>query len=122
MALQVCFIHPTISIFSHCTLFSVGCCDYVNVSGQIVQFMRGDVIHTHTITINDDDACEVGLNEYFYSHIDLDSGIPPINVTVQQIRVTIDDNDEPECGKLCPFCNGSFCRNRVRIIICPQSQ
>ena len=87
-----------------------------------MQFKRGDIIQTHTITINDDDSCEVGLNKYFYSHIDLDSGIPPINVTVQKIRVTIDDNDDPECGKLCRFCNGSFCSDRVRIIICLQSQ
>ena len=64
-----------------------------------MQFTRGDIIQTHTLTINDDDACEVGPNEYFYSHVALDSGIPSISVTAPHIKVTIDDNDEPECGK-----------------------
>ena len=62
--------------------------------------MSGDIIQNHTITINDDDACEVDPNEYFYSHITLDSGIPSISVTVPQTKVTIDDYDDLECGKL----------------------
>ena len=74
--------------------------DYVPVSGQIIQFNRGDVSQTHTITINDDDLCEKDQNENFFSNIVLVSGIPDIDVTVSQATVTIDDTAESECGKL----------------------
>ena len=74
--------------------------DYVPVSGQIIQFNRGDVTQTHTITINDDDECERDQNESLFSNIALVSGIPDINVTVPRATVTIDDTAEPECGKL----------------------
>ena len=74
--------------------------DYIPVSGQIIQFNRGDVTQTHTVTISDDDLCEKDPNENFFSSIDLTSGIPDITVTVPQATVTIDDTAEPECGKL----------------------
>ena len=74
--------------------------DYVPVSGQIIQFNRGDVTQTHTITINDDDLCEKDPNENFFLNIVLASGIPDINVTVPRATVTINDTAEPECGKL----------------------
>ena len=73
--------------------------DYVPVSGQIIQFNRGDVTQTHTITINDDDECERDQNESLFSNVSLDSGIPDITVTLPQATVTIDDTAEPECGK-----------------------
>ena len=73
--------------------------DYVPVAGDIIQFSRGDVTQTHTITIDDDDECEKDPNENFLSIIALDSGIPDINVTVPQALVTINDTAEPECGK-----------------------
>ena len=72
--------------------------DYVPVSGQIIQFNRGDVTQTHTITINDDDLCE-NDNESLFSNIALASDIPDINMTVPRATVTIDDN-EVECSKL----------------------
>ena len=73
--------------------------DYVPVSGQIIQFNRGDVTQTHTITINDDNECERGQNESLFSNVSLDSGIPDITVSLPQATVTIDDTAEPECGK-----------------------
>ena len=79
--------------------------DYVPVSGQIIQFNRGDVTQTHTITINDDDLCEKGQNENFFSNIALASGIPDIDVTVPRATVIIDDITEPECGKQCEGIN-----------------
>ena len=82
--------------------------DYVPVSGQIIQFNRGDVTQTHTITINDDDLCEKGPNENLLSNIALASGIPDINVTVPRATVTIDDTAEPECGKQCEGMNQVF--------------
>ena len=74
--------------------------DYVPVSGQIIQFNRGDVTQTHTITINDDDVCENAPNENFFSNIALASGIPDIDVTVPRATITIDDTNEVECSKL----------------------
>ena len=74
--------------------------DYVPVSGQIIQFNRGDVTQTHTVTINDDDLCENNPNENFFSNIALASGIPDINVIVSQAIVTINDANEIECSKL----------------------
>ena len=74
--------------------------DYVPVSGQIIQFERGDVIQTHTILINDyDDECEKDPNENFFSNITLSGGIPDITVIVPLASVTINDTAEPECGK-----------------------
>ena len=61
-------------------------------------FMRGDVIQTHTILIEDDDECEMGPNEQFLSNLAVASGIPDIRVTVRQANITIDDSDEFECG------------------------
>ena len=75
--------------------------DYGPVSGQIIQFNAGDVTQPHTITINNDDVCEIEpANENFFSNIALDSGIPDITVTVPRAMVTIDDTAEPECGKI----------------------
>ena len=74
--------------------------DYVPVSGQIINFNRGDVTQTHTITINDDDLCENDPNENFFSNIVLASGIPDINVTVPRATITIGDTNEIECSKL----------------------
>ena len=73
--------------------------DYVPVSGQIIQFNRGDVTQTHTITINDDDECERDQNESLFSNVSLDNGIPDITVTLPRATVTIDDTAESKCGK-----------------------
>ena len=64
-----------------------------------IVFMRGEVIQTHTILIEDDDECEIDPNEQFLSVMALISGIPGINVTVPRALITIDDRDEFECGK-----------------------
>ena len=74
--------------------------DYVPVSGQIIQFNRGDVTQNHTITINDDNECERDQNENFFLNIVLASGIPDIDVTVPRAAVTIDDTTEMECSKI----------------------
>ena len=79
--------------------------DYVPVSGDLIQFNRGDVTQTHTITINDDDLCEKDPNKNLFSNIALASGIPDIDVTVSRATVTIDDITEPECGKQCEGMN-----------------
>ena len=73
--------------------------DYIPVSGQIIQFNRGDVTQTHTITINDDDECEKDQNENLFSNVSLDNGIPDITVTLPRATVTIDDTAESKCGK-----------------------
>ena len=68
------------------------------MTGDIIQFSRGDVTQTHTITINDDEECEDEPNESFFSNIALDGGID-INITIDQAVITINDTAEPECGK-----------------------
>ena len=73
--------------------------DYVPVSGQIIEFNRGDVTQTNTININDDDVCENEPNENFFSNIALASGISDIDVIRPRATVTIDDNNEIECGE-----------------------
>ena len=101
MELQVCYNFATIEesplyLYLYTAVVNN---DYVPVSGQIIQFNRGDVTQTHTITINDDDECERDQNESLFSNISLDSSIPDITVTLPQATVTIDDTAEPECGK-----------------------
>ena len=81
-----------------CTTTAVVDGDYVPVSGQIIQFNRGDVTQTQTVLVNDDDECEKDPSEIFFSNIALDSGIPDIIVVVPQTTVTINDADEI-CGK-----------------------
>ena len=69
------------------------------MSKQIIQFEAGDILQSHTITINDDNDCEIGQKKTFSSYISLESGIGNISVTVPQAIVTIDDTDDLECGK-----------------------
>ena len=69
------------------------------MAGLIIEFSRGDTNKTHTITIYDDEECEDDPNEFFYSNIALDTGIPDITVTQPLATITIDDTAEPECGK-----------------------
>ena len=73
--------------------------DYGGVSGQIIQFNTGDVNQIHRINITQDIDCENDPNEYFSSNIVLDSGVQPILVIRPQANVTINDDDERECGK-----------------------
>ena len=101
MALQVCYNFVKMEESpSYLYLYTavVGN-DYVPVSGQIIQFNRGDVTQAHTITINDDGECERDQNESLFSNVSLDNGIPDITVTLPQATVTIDDTAEPECSK-----------------------
>ena len=67
--------------------------------GHVIQFNAGDVSRTHTISIVDDYECEKDPNEYFFSNITLDGGAMLVTVTVPQATVTIDDSDQPECGR-----------------------
>ena len=71
---------------------------YIPVIGEVIQFNRGDVTQTHTITINDDNECVSDPNNMFFSTITLGSGVPDITVTVPQATITIDDSDDPTCG------------------------
>ena len=73
--------------------------DYVGGSGQIIQFITGDISHTHTITITQNHFCEIDPNEYFFSNIVLVSGVQPIQVIKPQANITINDSLEPECGE-----------------------
>ena len=84
----------------HFIIIAVSPGDYEGVIGQLIQFNTGDTNQTHTITIAQDDLCEIDPNEFFFSNITLVSGIQPIDVIRPQATVIIDDIMEPECGKL----------------------
>ena len=100
MALQVRLNMMVFSIKHTCSyLITVSPGDYGGVIGQIIQFNTGDTNQTHTIIIRQDDICEDDPNEFFFSNIQLDSGLPIINVIRPQATVIIDDSGEIECGK-----------------------
>ena len=61
--------------------------------------MRGDTTQTHTILIEDDDECENYPTEWFLSSLAVVSGVSDISVSMTQANITIDDNEEFECGK-----------------------
>ena len=69
------------------------------MTDQIIMFEAGDVIQTHRIIINKDTECEKDPNEYFFSNIALNSGIPDVFVIEPRATVAILDTAEPECGK-----------------------
>ena len=98
MTLQVCLsLSYQCIIYQHVLHAAVADGDYDSVSGQIIQFNRGDVTQTHTITINDDDECEEDPNENFFSNLTLGVGAGHITVTRPQAEVIINDTDEYEC-------------------------
>ena len=83
--------HPTIA-------FLVAPGDYGAVINETIEFQTGDSSAEHTITIVNDDECEID-NEQFFSDIVGHSGIGNINVTEPTAQVIIDDQDEVECSK-----------------------
>ena len=67
--------------------------------------MRGDTTQTHTILIEDDDECENYPTGWFLSSLAVVSGVPDISVSMAQANITIDNNEEFECGKcLLEYC------------------
>ena len=66
-----------------------------------LDFAVGEDRACHVVTITDDDICENDPNESFFSNLVLGGGEPPIMVDPPRAEVIIDDNEEPECGKLC---------------------
>ena len=79
--------------------------DYGAVINETIEFQTGDSSAEHTITIVNDDECEID-NEQFFSDIIGHSGIGNINVTEPTAQVIIDDQDEVECSKfsILKFC------------------
>ena len=99
MALQVCLSLSYQSIiYQHVPHTAVADGDYEPVSSDLIQFNRGDVNKTHTISIDPDEECE-DPSEFFFSNIKISTGIPTINVTIPQAKIIIEDRSEPECGK-----------------------
>ena len=74
--------------------------DYEAVSEEMLEFVVGQTRACHTVTINQDNVCELlPSNEYFFSDLAYESGVPVINIDPQTARVIIADTDEPECGE-----------------------
>ena len=86
------FLHPTVAGE-----------DYEGVADVPLAFIRGQRRSCHTVTIIQDDNCEIDENEMdledFFSNLEYASGIMPIRITRPRTRVIIDDTNEPECGK-----------------------
>ena len=76
--------------------------DYVAVVGEPLVFDLGVDRVCHNVTIIQDDDCENLLltGQIFSSTLRYETGIMPIEITVPTATVTIDDNNEPECGKI----------------------
>ena len=72
--------------------------DYGAVVNEQISFSVGQTNATHRIFIAQDEICEIEPDEYFFSSISLLSGIQPIDVIRPLANITIDDNDEIECG------------------------
>ena len=73
--------------------------DYVAVIRITLNFPRGTEHVCHTITILQDDECEVlPVNKSFFSDLSLESGVGEILIQPPTAEVIIDDTEEPECG------------------------
>ena len=73
--------------------------DYVAVIRMPLNFPRGTERVCHTITILQDDDCEVlSENESFFSELSLESGVGVIIIEPPTAEVIIDDTEEPQCG------------------------
>ena len=72
--------------------------DYVAVIRESLMFPRGTVRVCHTVTINQDDECEILPNEFFHSDLSFDSSVGEIIIQPHIAHVIIDDTAEPECG------------------------
>jgi len=79
--------------------------DYGSVVNEELVFGLGDTRVCHTITITNDDICEIDPNEFFFSDLSYVSGIQPITIDPERAQVIIDDTNEPECSK----CSASIC-------------
>ena len=64
-----------------------------------LMFMPGEGCVCHTVSITQDDDCEVDHIEDFTSTLEYDSGAMPIIVARNRTRIVISDSSEPECGK-----------------------
>ena len=69
------------------------------MNDQILQFKRGDITKQFSINITDDDVCEKGLNEVFFSDIRIESDDADITLLQHRATITIDDSaEEEDCG------------------------
>ena len=73
--------------------------DFVAFNGTLLMFPRGTERVCHTVTINQDDDCEVlPENESFFSDLSLVSSVGEIIIQLPTAEVIIEDREEPECG------------------------
>ena len=72
--------------------------DFGAISGRIVQFDVGDTSNSLIISITNDDVCETP-SENFFVNIALVGGAQNVSLSISRTLVTINDMNEPECGK-----------------------
>ena len=73
--------------------------DYVAVIREPLMFSRGTVHVCHTVTINQDNECEIlPENEFFFTDLRLENGVGEIVVQSPTAQVIVDDTAELECG------------------------
>ena len=89
------------------TITAVADGDYVPVIDQIIQFNRGDIELTHSITTSSIQNCEYNPNVSFSSVISQERDSLGINVVVPQTQISIiDDSGQEVCGKYANYsCN-----------------
>ena len=103
ITLQVCsitYIHVLLlNYVLNNSVLLVSPADYVSVSSQVISFSTGDTSHTVTLSITNDEICEM-TDESFSVSLSLLSGTAPITISPELAQVAISDTDEPECGEL----------------------
>ena len=72
--------------------------DYLAVIREPLMFPPGTVRVCHTVTIIQENECEILPNEFFSSVLSFESGVGKIIIQPPTAQVIIDDTAEPECG------------------------
>ena len=83
--------------FFNCPL-AASTMDYRAIVAENLIFSLGQRLVCHMVQIIQDNICEMVPEEFFFN-LQYESGIMPIIINPNQIRVLIDDANEPECGK-----------------------
>ena len=71
----------------------------MGVTGTELVFNTGDMRQCHDVIIEDDQLCEQPA-ENFFSDLSYVSGQQVVTINPDRTTVVIDDDNEPECGKI----------------------
>ena len=80
-------------------LYTVAPDDYEAVVSEQLVFSNGFARRCHTINVVNDNVCEQPA-EHFFSNLMFVSGQQLVTINPAQTTIFIDDDNEPECGKI----------------------